>query len=72
MSLTGQNADLRSRVAEFFATEVRRTLQMDGGDVELLDITDGIVRVRVHGTCGGCPSTVMAVLMGIDEGWEST
>ena len=42
-------------------------LAMDGGDVELLDISDGVVRVRLHGACSGCPSTIMAVVMGIEQ-----
>ena len=40
---------------------------MDKGDIELLDVQDGIARVRLHGTCSGCPSSVMAILMGIEQ-----
>ena len=36
--------------------KLRPYLQRDGGDVELIDVEDGIVRVRLLGACGGCPS----------------
>jgi Fe-S cluster biogenesis protein NfuA len=42
-------------------------LAMDGGAVEVLDVTDGVARVRLNGTCSGCPSTIMAVIMGIEQ-----
>jgi Fe-S cluster biogenesis protein NfuA len=58
---------LKARVAEVLAREVRPTLQMDGGDIELHEVVDGIVRVRLLGTCSGCPSTIMSVLMGIEQ-----
>ncbi len=60
-------ADLKERVAHVLAEAVRPALQMDGGDIELVDIIDGVARVRLHGTCSGCPSTIMAVLMGIEQ-----
>ncbi len=59
--------DLKERVARVLAEEVRPALQMDGGDVEVLGVENGVVRVRLHGTCGGCPSTVMAVIMGLEH-----
>ena len=58
--------DLRTRVSDVLASEVGPALQMDGGNIELVDIEQGIVRVRLHGTCSGCPSTIMAVVMGIE------
>jgi Fe-S cluster biogenesis protein NfuA len=59
--------DLKTRAAKVLAEEVAPALQMDGGDVELLDIDDGVARVRLHGACGGCPSTLQAVIMGLDQ-----
>ena len=41
---------------------VRPALQADGGDVELVEVTeDGVVRVRLQGTCHGCPMATMTV-----------
>ena len=45
---------------------VRPALQADGGDVELVDVTDdGIVSVRLTGACGSCPMSTMTLKMGI-------
>jgi Fe-S cluster biogenesis protein NfuA len=59
--------DLKARAAKVLAEEVAPALQLDGGDVELLDIDDGVARLRLHGSCGGCPSTLQAVIMGLDQ-----
>ena len=47
--------------------EVRPSLQVDGGDVELVDIEDGVVKVRLLGHCAGCPMSQMTVKMGIES-----
>ena len=65
--MSSENADLQAHVSKVLAEEVMPMLQMDGGAIELLDIIDGVVRVRVHGACSGCPSTIMAVVMGIEQ-----
>ena len=47
---------------------VRPNLQADGGDVELVDVTeDGIVKVRLKGACGSCPMSTMTLKMGIER-----
>ena len=58
---------LRERVASVIET-IRPSLQADGGDVELLDVTDdGIVQVRLQGACHGCPMAAMTLQMGIER-----
>ncbi len=57
----------RERVARVVAEEVLPLLQMDGGGVEVVGVEDGVVQVRLSGTCGSCPNTVRAVLMGIED-----
>jgi Fe-S cluster biogenesis protein NfuA len=48
--------------------QVRPALQADGGDVELVEITeDGIVKVRLKGACGSCPMSTMTLKMGIER-----
>jgi Fe-S cluster biogenesis protein NfuA len=43
-------------------------LQADGGDVELVDVTDdGLVSVRLTGACGSCPMSTMTLKMGIER-----
>jgi Fe-S cluster biogenesis protein NfuA len=47
---------------------VRPALQADGGDVELVDVSeDGIVSVRLTGACGSCPMSTMTLKMGIER-----
>lgn len=47
---------------------LRPYLQADGGDCELVDITDdGVVQLRLHGACGSCPSSTITLKMGIEE-----
>jgi Fe-S cluster biogenesis protein NfuA len=59
--------DLRTRVARVLTEEVAPELFMDGDAVELLDVSDGVAQVRLLGACGGCPSTLQAVIMGLDR-----
>ena len=47
---------------------IRPALQADGGDVELVDVTeDGVVRVRLQGACHGCPMAQMTLKDGIER-----
>jgi len=46
---------------------IRPALQNDGGDVELVDVSDGIVKVKLTGACGGCPMSAMTLKMGIER-----
>ncbi len=57
---------LKTEVAKALE-EVRPHLQMDGGDVELVDIEDGVVKVRLKGTCAGCPMSQMTVKWGVEN-----
>ena len=41
--------------------KIREGLRVDGGDVELVDISDGIVSVRLQGHCAGCPFSQMTL-----------
>ena len=45
---------------------VRPALQADGGDVELVDVIDGVVKVRLKGACGGCPMSQMTLSRGVE------
>ncbi len=57
---------MREQVEEVLK-EIRPGLQADGGDVELVDVNDGVVRVRLTGACGGCPMSQMTLKMGIER-----
>ncbi|OPL16074.1 MAG: hypothetical protein AVO39_06390 [delta proteobacterium MLS_D] len=48
--------------------EIRPALQADGGDVELIDVTDdGVVVVKLQGACAGCPMAEMTLKGGIEQ-----
>jgi len=47
--------------------KIRPMLQADGGDVELVDVVDGVVKVRMKGACQGCPMSQMTIKAGIER-----
>ncbi|RJP23911.1 MAG: NifU family protein [Candidatus Abyssobacteria bacterium SURF_5] len=48
--------------------EIRPQMQADGGDIELIDVTDeGVVKVRLVGACSGCPGAQMTLQMGVER-----
>lgn len=47
--------------------KIRPMLQADGGDVELVSVEDGIVKVRLQGACAGCPMSQMTLKNGIER-----
>jgi Fe-S cluster biogenesis protein NfuA len=47
--------------------KIRPSLQADGGDVELIDVQDGVVKVRLQGACAGCPMSQMTLKNGIER-----
>jgi Fe-S cluster biogenesis protein NfuA len=57
--------DLKERVEKSLDT-IRPALMADGGNVELVDVEDGIVKVRLQGACGTCPSALMTLKQGIE------
>lgn len=58
---------LRDRVEAILA-QIRPAIQMDGGDLELVDVRDdGVVVVRLHGACVGCPSSHITLQAGIER-----
>lgn len=58
---------LRKQVAAILG-ELRPAVQSDGGDIELVDVSDGgVVSVRLHGACIGCPSASMTLKLGVEQ-----
>lgn len=58
---------MREKV-EAAINEIRPMLQADGGDVELVEVTDdGVVKVRLTGACGGCPMSQITLSRGIES-----
>ena len=57
---------MREKVEEVLQ-QIRPHLQADGGDVELVDVEDGVVTVRLTGACNGCPMSQMTLKNGIER-----
>ena len=47
--------------------KIRPSLQADGGDVELVDVKDGVVSLKLKGACAGCPMSTMTLKNGIER-----
>lgn len=47
--------------------EIRPRLQADGGDIELLNVENGVVQVKLKGSCAGCPMSTMTLKMGVEQ-----
>ena len=60
MALTHENVDKA-------LDELRPFLMADGGNVEIVEIDGPIVKVRLQGACGSCPSSTMTLKMGIER-----
>ncbi len=59
--------NLKDRVQQVINL-IRPAVQADGGDIELVDVTPaGVVQIRFHGACHGCPSSTMTLQFGIER-----
>ena len=47
--------------------KIRPFLQQDGGDIELIDVIDGVVKVKLKGACGCCPMSQMTLKNGVEK-----
>ncbi len=52
---------------ETVLNKIRPSLQADGGDVKLVSVNGGTVKVKLTGACGGCPMSTMTLKMGIER-----
>ena len=57
---------MREKV-EAALVQIRPALQADGGDVELIDVNEGVVTVSLRGACSGCPMATMTLQNGIER-----
>jgi len=58
--------DLKESVEQALA-KIRPMLQRDGGDIELVEVSDGTVKVRLTGACKGCPMSQMTLKQGVEK-----
>ncbi len=59
--------DLKSRVEAILRREIAPALELDGTAIEVLDVTDGVARLRFNGACSGCPATIWTIINGIEQ-----
>lgn len=57
---------MRDKVEEVL-NRIRPSLHADGGDVELVDVKDGVVSVKLTGACAGCPMSTLTLKNGIER-----
>ena len=58
----------REAVEKILQEQVESRLALDGGGIELVDVTeDGVVKVRLRGACAGCPGAQMTLQMGVER-----
>lgn len=58
---------LKDRVGRVLAEELAPALAMDAAMIEVIEVIDGVARIRLGGACGCCPNSVMAIIMGIEQ-----
>lgn len=66
MAEVQQSESMYDQVMEVL-DKLRPFLQRDGGDCELVDVEDGIVKLRLVGACGSCPSSTITLKAGIER-----
>jgi Fe-S cluster biogenesis protein NfuA len=66
MQMSGSTTNIYDQVLEVL-DKLRPFLQRDGGDVELVDVEEGIVKLRLMGACGSCPSSTITLKAGIER-----
>lgn len=57
---------MREKVEEVL-NRIKPSLQADGGDVDLVDVKDGVVEVKLVGACAGCPMSRLTLKNGIER-----
>ena len=56
-----------SQIQNIIETQIRPALHSDGGDIELVDVEDGIVKLKLVGACSHCPSSAMTLYEGVEK-----
>lgn len=67
IELSGDHSELEKQIIELIDTRVRPAVAMDGGDIIYHSFEDGIVKLEMHGSCSGCPSSTATLKNGIEN-----
>jgi Fe-S cluster biogenesis protein NfuA len=61
----GKEGPVREKVEKAIA-EIRPFLEADGGNIELIDVQEGVVKVKLLGACGSCPMSQLTLKRGVE------
>jgi Fe-S cluster biogenesis protein NfuA len=61
------STELKDRVEQVLADEIGPDLDLDGSAIEVLGVEGGVVQVRLTNVCASCPSTLMTLIMGLEQ-----
>ena len=59
--------DIEKKIIKILDTKVRPAVARDGGDIKFEEFKDGVVKVRLQGSCSGCPSSTMTLRQGVQN-----
>ena len=63
----GELKDIEKNIIKILDTKVRPAVARDGGDIKFHEFKDGIVKVKLQGSCSGCPSSTMTLKQGVQN-----
>ena len=61
------NNDTVNKILEVLDTKIRPAVARDGGDIKFKSFEDGVVKVKLQGSCSGCPSSLMTLKQGVQN-----
>ena len=59
--------NVEERIIKVLDTKIRPAVERDGGDIKFKEFKDGIVTVKLEGSCSGCPSSIMTLKQGVQN-----
>jgi Fe-S cluster biogenesis protein NfuA len=62
----GEGGEVESKIKEILDQQIRPAVAMDGGDIVFVEFVNGVVRLKMQGACGGCPSSTATLKQGIE------
>ena len=60
-------SEIESKIVKILEEKIRPAVARDGGDIKFKEFKDGIVKVQLHGSCSGCPSSTMTLKQGVQN-----
>lgn len=64
---SGGTSDIETKIKQILDNEIRPAVAMDGGDITFYGYKDGVVTLRLQGSCSSCPSSIMTLKMGVEN-----